>query len=110
MFSTSDRFFDVSLRILTVFVLAVLLGCVAFLGWRWMQPEAPPTTDVALTEIEAPRQTVTPQPAEPRSPVVEVLLNPGQIFRCELRGRVTFSEKPCPEGATQSVQSSGARR
>lgn len=109
MFSTSDRFVDFSLRVLQAVVFAVLLGCVGFLAWRWMQPEPPPAAELALTQVEPRPTEISPPAQENKSPVGEVLLHPGQIFKCELRGRVTFSEKACADGETQTVQPTGSR-
>lgn len=104
MFSTSDRFVDISLRLLQAVVFAVLLGCVAFLAWRWMQPDPPAAAELSLTQVEPRPAEIAPPAQEKKSPVVEVLLHPGQIFKCEANGRVTFSEKPCTDGATQTIQ------
>jgi hypothetical protein len=92
-----------------VVVFTVLIGCVGFLAWRWAQPQPASIDAVALTVVEPRPATVAAPAPEVKSPVVEVLLHPGQIFKCELRGRVTFSEKPCTDGATQTVQPANAR-
>lgn len=109
MFSTGDRFYDFSLRVLMGFVTIVLIGCIGFLAFRWLQP--PPATEagIPLVQVEV-KPPVEPAaaPAAPE-PKAQVLLAPGKIFRCELKGRVTFSDKPCPEGATQSTVDAKSR-
>lgn len=109
MFSTADRFYEFSLRVLMAFVTLVLLGCIGFLAYRWMQPQATTDHGVPLVQVEVkpPVERVAAPPAP--QPKAEVLLAPGKIFRCELKGRVTFSDQPCPEGATQTTVDAKSR-
>ncbi|MFZ5538910.1 MAG: hypothetical protein ACOY5V_04110 [Pseudomonadota bacterium] len=109
MFSTGDRFYDFSLRVLMGFVTIVLLGCIAFLAFRWFQPQAATDPGVPLVQVEVkpPAEPATP-PAAPE-PKAQVLLAPGKIFRCELKGRVTFSDQLCPDGATQTMVDAKSR-
>lgn len=37
-------------------------------------------------------------PSATPAPKGEVLMAPGQIFKCEVDGRMTFSEQPCTAG------------
>lgn len=109
MFSTGDRFYDFSLRVLMGFVTLVLLGCIGFLAFRWLQPQAATDQGVPLVQVELrPRAEPAAAPPTPQ-PRAEVLLAPGKIFRCELKGRVTFSDQPCPEGATQTTVDAKSR-
>lgn len=109
MFSTGDRFYDFSLRVLMGFVTLVLLGCIGFLAFRWLQPQAATDPGVPLVQVEV-KPPAEPAAAPPApEPKAEVLLAPGKIFRCELKGRVTFSDQPCPAGATQSTVDAKSR-
>ena len=97
----AERLYDLSLRVLMAIVIATLIGCVVFLAWRWLNPAPAPSSVVPLTAVERP-------PAEPARPDevaptanAQVLLRPGQMYRCERNGRVTFSDQPCTEGAAR---------
>jgi hypothetical protein len=91
--SSADRLYDLSLRILMVVVSVGLVASVAFLTYRWLAPPRPIQTDVPVVEIGVrPAQAATP--AAPAAPKGEVLMNPGQIFKCDVNGRVPFSEQP----------------
>jgi hypothetical protein len=103
MFSTGDRFYDFSLRVLTGFVTLVLLGCIGFLVYRWLQPQEPADHGIPLVQVQV-KPSPEPAAAPPApAPKAEILLAPGKIFRCESKGRVTFSDHLCPEGATQTI-------
>lgn len=90
----SDRLYDLSLRILMVVVSVGLVGSVAFLTYRWLAPPRAAQADVPVVQVGVkPQQSAAPAPAAPTK--AEVLMNPGQIFKCDVGGRVTFSEQPC---------------
>jgi len=91
----SDRVYDLSLRILMTFVSVALVGSVAFLTYRWLVPEAPADTLVPVMQLKPKSDAGGEKPPAPASAPREVLLNPGQIFKCEVGGRITFSEQPC---------------
>lgn len=91
----SDRVFDLSLRILMAVVVVVLAGCVYLLAQRWTAPAQAPSPVVPLTEVDpAPARAANPSDIQASA---QVLLSPGQVFRCETAGRVTYSDRPCPE-------------
>jgi hypothetical protein len=90
----SDRYFDLTLRILTLGVLAALLGCVAFLMHRWSQPGAPESSLVQVVQAPTPAVAV-PLPAPSEAAVRVLHAPPGRIFRCDNQGQVTFSDQPC---------------
>jgi hypothetical protein len=94
--SRSDRYFELTLRILMLCVAAALLGCVALLGYRWVQPARADTSLVQLVQAPLPAVAV-PLPAPVESSQAQVLRVPGSIFRCTVEGRVTFSDQPCRE-------------
>jgi hypothetical protein len=98
----SDRYFDLSLRLLTIFVLVSLVCCVAFLSYRWIEPRlrgksTPPIEPRVLTAPPpAPAAEATPAPAD------QILMDPHKTFKCEERGKaVTFSDRPCDSGSVQ---------
>ncbi|HXF45687.1 MAG TPA: hypothetical protein VNK91_06175 [Burkholderiaceae bacterium] len=89
-----DRLYDLSLRILMGVVSVGLVASVAFLTYRWLVPPRAPEVAVPVVEVGVkPAQASTPVPAAP--PKAEVLMNPGKIFKCEVDGRVIFSEQAC---------------
>ena len=108
MSSRRDRFVDLSLRILTGLIMAALVFALGLLAWRFLAEPEPATPAVPLVEV-APKPEATAEPAKPAPPAKdEVLLKPGQVYRCVVNGRTTFSDRPCPEGAT--TKAPGAAR
>lgn len=107
--SSADRFYDLSLRILMVVVSVGLVGSVAFLTYRWVAPPRLAPAHVPMLEVGVkPLPAVTPAAAP--APKGEVLMAPGQIFKCEVEGRITFSEQPCTAaGAEKKAESAGAK-
>lgn len=102
MFTGSDRFVDLTLRVLTGVIVAVLLVALALLLWNSLRPQGQNPTAVPLVEVE-PKPAPKAESAPPAAPAKgEVLLNPGQVYRCVINGRTTFSERPCPKGAADS--------
>jgi len=100
--SNADRLYDLSLRILMVVVSVGLVASVAFLTYRWLAPPRPIQIDVPVVEIGIrPAQAATP--TAPAAPKGEVLMNPGQIFKCDVNGRVTFSEQPCAAAPAEKI-------
>jgi hypothetical protein len=100
--SRSERFFDLLIRLLMAATGAVLVVCVAFLIYRWVNPPATPNHDIQLTEVPV-KSTDSLQRAEsPISADAQVLLAPGQIFKCVVNGHVTFSDRGCAKGATEA--------
>ncbi len=108
MFTGSDRFVDLALRILTGVILSVLVLALVLLIWSFLKPRMPSTPPVPLVEVE-PKPAPKVEPAAPAAPAKgEVLLNPGQVYRCVINGRTTFSERPCPKGG--AAESPPAKR
>lgn len=107
--SSADRFYDLSLRILMVVVSVGLVGSVAFLTYRWVAPPRPVQTDVPVMEVGVkPLPAATPSAAP--APKGEVLMAPGQIFKCEVAGRITFSEQPCTTATAEKKGDGTASR
>ncbi len=99
----SDRYFDLSLRLLTIFVLVSLVACVGFLSYRWVGPRwfnkpAPPA-DPPVPAVTSPAPAAETKPA----PVDEVLMDPRKTFRCVEKGKVTFSDRACDSGSVQML-------
>lgn len=100
----TERVDEFSLRVLMAVIIVTLIACVAFLTWRWISPVPVPSSLVPLTAVERPAAT-QPQPLEPAPTAsAEVLLKPGQMYRCERNGRVTFSDHPCTEGSSRVMK------
>ena len=105
----AERLYDLSLRVLMAVVVATLIACVSFLMWRWLNPLPPPSSLVPMTAIEPPAVAA----ARPRDPAptasAEVLVQPGQMYRCERKGRVSFSDQPCTEGSSRVMSLPAAK-
>jgi hypothetical protein len=102
MFTGSDSFVDLSLRILTGVILVVLLVALALLIWHVARPRAPAQAPIPLVDV-APKPAPAAAPAVPEAPPKpQVLHDPGKVYRCVVAGRTTFSERPCPQ-ATETA-------
>ena len=98
----SDRYFDLSLRLLTIFVLVALVACVGFLSYRWLEPHL--RRPVTPADPPAPAVTSPAPAAETKpAPVDEVLMDPHKTFRCVEKGKVTFSDRACDSGSVQML-------
>jgi hypothetical protein len=98
----SDRYFDLSLRLLTIFVLVSLVCCIGFLSYRWIEPrwhgrQTPQAQSrPPIAPPPAPAAVAAPPPAD------QILMDPRKTFKCEERGKaVTFSDRPCDSGSVQ---------
>lgn len=89
-----DRLYDLSLRLLMMAITAVLIGCVGLLAWRWLHP---PQRDGGLVPVSEVTPKSTPSaPLQTTSVASEQVLHaPGQVFRCDVNGRITFTDRPC---------------
>ena len=95
---SSERFFDFTLRLLTIFVMVALAACTAFLGYRWVAPSF-------SRSVNGPFASPRPLPRIQANPALagpalgdEVLMDPHRVFRCDDNGRVSFSDHACPSG------------
>jgi hypothetical protein len=97
----SDRYFDLSLRLLTIFVLVSLVCCVAFLSYRWLGPRlrrAPaPPIELRDPVIRSP----APSTEATQAPADQILMDPHKAFRCVEQGKITFSDRACDSGSVQ---------
>lgn len=99
---SAERLYDWSLRALMAVIVGGLVACAVFLAWRWAQPAAEVSDRVPLSTIQRPAKSApTAEPAQ--KDAGQVLLQPGQMYRCEGNGRVTFSDQPCTEGSSRVV-------
>lgn len=99
MQTAGDRFVDLSLRILTLVVGAVLLACLALLIYRWSAPTAA-TPAIVLVPVTPKVSAPAPLPAATAAPAPEVLMAPGKMYQCVVNGRKLFSDRPCAEVAS----------
>lgn len=97
MTTASDRFVDLSLRILTLVVGIVLAACLALLVYRWVMPSSDHRDVILVPVVPKPSAQPSPSlvPAETRAP--EVLMAPGKMYRCVVEGRAAFTDRPCEE-------------
>lgn len=94
-----DRFYDFSLRLLMLALGAALIGCLVWLAWRWSQPPAGNATVVPLTQVAPKVEPVPAKDAANSDAPQQVLLAPGQVFKCQSGGNITFTDRPCPTEA-----------
>lgn len=100
MQDAGDRFVDLSLRILTLVVGAVLLACLGLLLYRWSAPAA--TTPIVTIVPVTPQTKPSASAAAPEiriDPAPEVMMAPGKMYQCVVNGRKLFSDRPCAEAA-----------
>ena len=102
LFVSSDRHVDLTLNLLTLIVGSGLLTTAAVLVVMWLRPAAP-----------AADFSVMGPPAWASMP--DVLLDPPRldfdvqlpygrtIYRCEHRGQVTYSDRPCTVGQMRAL-------
>ncbi len=98
---TSDRYFDLSLRLLTIFVLVSLVACVAFLSYRWLYPRLHSAPAAPVEPPNPPVASPAPPPEATPAPTDQILMDPRKTFRCTEQGRVTFSDRACDTGSVQ---------
>jgi hypothetical protein len=91
-----DRFYDFSLRLLMLALGAALIGCLVWLAWRWSQPPAGNATVVPVTQVAPKVERVPVKDVAGKDAPQQVLLAPGQVFKCQNGGKVTFTDRPCP--------------
>ncbi|HEX4585738.1 MAG TPA: hypothetical protein VH183_12985 [Burkholderiaceae bacterium] len=98
---TSDRYLDLSLRLLTIFVLVSLVCCVAFLTYRWVMPRWHGTPLAPIQPRNADIVSPAPATAAAPAPADQILMDPHKTFRCVEQGKVTFSDRSCDTGFVQ---------
>jgi hypothetical protein len=96
LFVSSDRHVDLALNLLTMVVGGALLATVAYLMFAWIRPGVP-----AAERAMAGPPAWAAMPALLLPPPLEFELQlPGlpTIYRCEQRGRITYTDRPCAAG------------
>jgi len=102
LFVSSDRHVDLALNLLTLIVGGGLLATAAVLVFMWLRPAAPAGDG---GEMGPPAW----------ASISEVLLSPPRlefdfqfpygatIYRCEHRGKITYTDRPCLIGNERSL-------
>lgn len=112
LFVSSDRHVDRALSLLTLVVGGGLLATAAVLAFMWLRPAAPaaaggevgPPAWAASSEVlpGPPRLEFEVHFPEVRFPEVRLAYG-AAIFRCEHRGRVTYTDRPCVAGDARAL-------
>jgi hypothetical protein len=95
---TSDRYFDLSLRLLTIFVIFSLVCCVSFLAYNFIEPRLHRDAQVVAPAQTLPPTAPTPDVVARPAPPEKVLMDPHNLFKCKEKGRVSFSDRACDAG------------
>ena len=106
LFVSSDRSVDLALNLLTLVVVGALLASVAAFAYAWLNPPirvrdhgdvGPPLwaamSDARLAPPRIDFELALPLPL-PSRPLV---------YRCEHRGEITYTDRPCPRGVVRPV-------
>src|SRR5512139_1872885 len=112
LFVSSDRQVDLTLNLLTLIVGGGLLATAAVLAFMWLRPGAPaaagaevgPPAWAAMPEVllDPPRLEFEVRFPEVRLPEVRLAYG-AAIFRCEHRGQVTYTDRPCVAGDARAL-------
>jgi hypothetical protein len=113
LFVSSDRHVDLTLRLLTLVVVGGLLASAAWTVFTWLRPATaadrgdvgpPAWAAVSETLLNPPHLELPGRVELPTRIDLEVPLPYGaMIYRCEHRGRVTYSDQPCMVGRVRAV-------
>jgi hypothetical protein len=100
LFVSADRHVDLALNLLTLVVTGALVTTLAYLLFMWVRPiaiadrgDVGPPTWASMSELLAPHRLEF-EFQLPHLPV---------IYRCEYRGEVTYSDRPCKAGRVSAV-------
>lgn len=112
LFLSSDRRVDLALNLLTLIVGGGLLATAAVLAFMWFRPAAPaadsgemgPPAWASVSEalLNPPRREFEVRLPEVRLPEVRFAYG-ATIFRCDHRGGVTYTDRPCVAGNTRAL-------
>ena len=112
LFVSSDRHVDLALDLLTLIVGGGLLATAAVLVFMWLRPAAPaadggemgPPAWASMSEVllDPPRLEFEARFPEVRLPEVRFAYG-ATIFRCEHRGQVTYTDRPCVVGDARAL-------
>jgi len=112
LFVSSDRQVDLALNLLTLIVGGGLLAATAALALMWLRPAAsgaelgdmgpPAWASMPEVRLGPPHLEFDARSPEARLPEVRLVYG-AAIFRCEHRGRVTYTDRPCVAGDTRTL-------
>lgn len=112
LFVSSDRHVDRALDLLTLIVGGGLLATAVVLAFMWLRPAAPaaaggevgPPAWAAVSEglLDPPRVEFEARFPEVRLPEARFAYG-ATIFRCEYRGRVAYTDRPCVAGDERAL-------
>lgn len=112
LFVSSDRHVDLALDLLTLIVGGGLLATAAVLVFMWFRPAAPaadggemgPPAWASMSEVllDPPRLGFEARFPEVRLPEVRFAYG-ATIFRCEHRGQVAYTDRPCVAGDARAL-------
>ena len=102
LFVSSDRHADLALNLLTLLVSGALLTTLAYLVFTWLQPvttvadhgDVGPPVWAAMSDVLL---------APPRLNLERRLPALPTVYRCEYRGEVTYSDRPCQLGRVRAL-------
>lgn len=102
LFVSSDRHVDLALNLLTMVVGGALCATVIYLMFTWLRPTAPfadqgevgPPAWASMSEVLLNTPRLEFEFQLPRLPT---------IYRCEYRGQVTYSDRPCTVGHMRAL-------
>lgn len=98
LFVSSDRHVDVALNLLTLVVGGALLASLFFM---WLRP-LPVMADRG--DVGPPVwASMSPLLAPPQFDIELPLPHGFTIYRCDRRGEVTYSDRPCPNGRVRPL-------
>jgi hypothetical protein len=101
LFVSSDRNVDLTLNLLTLIMAAGLLAASAMLVFMWLRPgPAPDRGDVGPPAWAAMSDVLL---VTPRLEFDLTVPYGPTIYRCEQRGKVTYSDRPCETGRVRAI-------
>lgn len=98
LFVSSDRHVDLALNLLTMVVTGALLATLTYLVFMWLRPMA-----VADRGDVGPPAWASMSGVLLAPPRLDFDFHLPTIYRCEHRGEVTYSDRPCPPGRGRAV-------
>jgi hypothetical protein len=112
LFVSSDRHVDLALNLLTLIVGGGVLATASVIAFLWLRPATPAATGgeagppawAAVSEVllDPPRLEFEVRVPEVLRPEVRFAFG-ATIFRCEHRGTVTYTDRPCPVGNARAL-------
>jgi hypothetical protein len=98
LFVASDRQFDLTLQLLTLLVSGAIAITLVYLAFTWMTKPQPDRGDVGPPRWAAmPESLIDPWQLEFDTDLPTVPRT-GIVYRCDRNGRVSYADRPCPDG------------